>query len=64
MTELQRTAFNLAAKTLDRDSRFYADDLDSLRRLYSRKTDAECREAIGRFESRVSQAEIRLHSQL
>jgi len=64
MTRLQLQGFNLAKSKLDKSSKFYADDLASLREFYSKKSEADCREVIERMTCKpMSEKEMRLHCQ-
>lgn len=64
MTRLQAQAFNLAKSKLNKSSKFYTDDLDSLREFYSKKSEADCRDAIARMTcAPVSEKEMQLHCQ-
>jgi hypothetical protein len=44
-------AFNLASRTLDRNSRFYDDDYAALRDHYASMPTAKVREALDRFRT-------------
>ena len=58
VTELQLKAYALAVKTLNPNSRWFAEDCSDLAALYLRKTDAQCRESIGRLSNVVDKATI------
>ena len=64
MHTINQKAFELAAKTLNKKSKFYAEDLAALRAHYCKKDARSCREAVGRLSVEVSQAEINRNCQL